>query len=92
MSLEIENKFIETLRNYGIHRQRKVLEPIAVLTNRSLENNSLFHVTLCMTTLMVIIATYAQVVCFILHIYYECTRVSMIRMGLHVYIYIYIYI
>ena len=61
MSLEYENNFIEALRNYGIQRQKRVLEPIAMLTNRYLENNSLFHMTLCAATLFIIIATYAQV-------------------------------
>lgn len=60
MSLEYENNFIEALRNYGIQRQKRVLEPIAMLTNRYLENNSLFHMTLCAATLFIIIATYAQ--------------------------------
>ena len=61
MSPEFENNFIEALRNYGILRQKKVLEPIAVITNRYLENNSLFHIALCIATLFVIIATYAEV-------------------------------
>lgn len=60
MSSEYENNFIEALRNYGLVRQKKVLEPIALLTNRFLENNSLFHSILCVAALFVIIATYAE--------------------------------
>ena len=61
MSEAFESQLSELLRRLNQARQVRILEPIASMTGRVLENNPVFHWMLIFAALLLVICVYAEI-------------------------------